>query len=77
MAKSNGTRGGPGFLSLLLLLFIGLKLADIIAWGWLWVLAPLWIPGVVVVAALLLAVIVALAQIKKERRYSRTLRGRR
>lgn len=32
-----------GFLSLLALLFIGLKLGGVIAWPWIWVLAPLWI----------------------------------
>lgn len=35
---------GPGFLSLLALLFIGLKLGGVITWSWWWVLAPLWIP---------------------------------
>lgn len=35
---------GIGFTGLLTLLFIGLKLANIIAWSWLWVLAPMWIP---------------------------------
>ena len=32
------------FLPLLALLFIGLKLTGYIAWTWLWVTAPLWIP---------------------------------
>lgn len=31
-------------LTLLLILFIGLKLSDVIDWSWWWVLAPLWIP---------------------------------
>ena len=31
------------FLSLLTILFIGLKLTGYIHWSWLWVLAPLWI----------------------------------
>jgi hypothetical protein len=43
--------------TLLLVLFIGLKLAGIIAWSWIWVLAPLWIPlvfvGVILVCAVL------------------------
>ena len=34
---------GPGFASLLTLLFIALKLTGVIAWPWIWVLAPLWI----------------------------------
>ena len=32
-----------GFVGLLALLFIGLKLGGVIAWSWLWVLSPLWI----------------------------------
>lgn len=33
-----------GFTSLLALLFIGLKLGNVIAWSWFWVLSPIWIP---------------------------------
>lgn len=32
-----------GFLGLLTIVFIALKLVGVIAWSWLWVLAPLWI----------------------------------
>lgn len=41
----------PFFAALLAILFIALKLTGIIAWSWLWVLSPLWI-GVVIVIAL-------------------------
>lgn len=34
----------PGFLPLLTLLFVGLKLGGIIDWSWWWVLSPMWIP---------------------------------
>lgn len=30
--------------TLLLVLFIGLKLGNVIDWDWLWVLSPAWIP---------------------------------
>lgn len=30
--------------TLLLVLFIGLKISGVIAWSWLWVLSPFWIP---------------------------------
>ena len=30
--------------TLLTVLFIGLKLAGVISWSWLWVLSPTWIP---------------------------------
>lgn len=35
---------GIGFTGLLALLFIGLKLGNVITWSWLWVLSPIWIP---------------------------------
>ena len=35
---------GVGFGGLLTILFICLKLCDVIDWSWLWVLSPLWIP---------------------------------
>lgn len=31
------------FTDSLALLFIGLKLSDVITWSWIWVLAPIWI----------------------------------
>lgn len=34
---------GIGFTGLLTLIFITLKLCGVIAWPWIWVLAPLWI----------------------------------
>lgn len=34
----------PAFFAILLgILFIAFKLAGIVAWSWLWVLAPFWI----------------------------------
>ena len=32
-----------GFFGVLTILFIALKLLNVIAWSWVWVLAPLWI----------------------------------
>lgn len=40
------------FLSLLGLLFIGLKLGKVIDWSWWWVLAPFWIGPAIVLLAL-------------------------
>lgn len=48
MATSNNNNanksGGVGFIGLLTILFIGLKLTDHIDWSWWWVLSPIWIP---------------------------------
>ena len=41
-----------GFLELLTLLFIGLKLTNYIDWSWWWVLAPTWIPASIVLSIL-------------------------
>jgi hypothetical protein len=38
---------GYGFMSLLAVLFIGLKISGVITWSWWWVLAPLWVPAVI------------------------------
>ena len=48
---SNNTQASSGeisFLGLLTILFIGLKLGDVIDWSWWWVLSPLWLPIAVV-----------------------------
>ena len=45
--KSSSSSGGIGFLGLLTILFIGLKLTNHIDWSWWWVLAPVWIPIVI------------------------------
>ncbi len=38
------SRRGIGFLSILTLIFITLKLLKKIDWSWWWVLSPIWIP---------------------------------
>tara|TARA_R110002096_G_scaffold220563_1_gene409137 strand:- start:1105 stop:1302 length:198 start_codon:yes stop_codon:yes gene_type:complete len=43
---------GPGILSLLLTLFIALKLTGMITWSWWWVLSPMWIGALVVVSVI-------------------------
>lgn len=50
-------KGGIGFLGLLTILFIALKLMGYIAWSWLWVLSPLWIPFTIVILAVVVFVI--------------------
>ena len=55
--------GGIGFLGMLTILFIGLKLTGYITWSWWWVLAPLW--GGLAVVILLVVSFIALAAIFK------------
>jgi hypothetical protein len=58
-SSSSSSSGGIGFSSLLTILFIGLKLGGVISWSWLWVLSPLWI-SLIFVIALLIFLLVAL-----------------
>lgn len=51
--------GGIGFCGVLTLIFVTLKLLDVIAWSWWWVLAPLWIPVAIVLVVILITVIIA------------------
>lgn len=47
--------GLPGILTII---FVTLKLLGVIAWSWLWVLSPLWITAIVVVAFVVLGALV-------------------
>lgn len=48
MSDNTSKSGGIGFVGLLTILFIGLKLGGVIDWSWFWVLSPLWISTIFV-----------------------------
>ena len=56
---------GVGFVGLLTIAFIVLKLMDVIQWSWVWVLAPIWIPFGAALAVLFIALIVGLLRVSK------------
>lgn len=65
-SDSNSSRsGGIGFVGLLTILFIGLKLTGHIQWSWLWVLSPIWIMAIVVVVLLLMVVAVTILEARR------------
>lgn len=67
--KDINVQVGPGFLGLLAILFIGLKLTGYITWSWLWVLAPIWIPFafvLVIFAFVLIGAALGIATVKKK-----------
>ena len=71
---NNTNTSGVDFLGLLTLLFIGLKLTGHIAWSWIWVLAPLWIPisiALVLLSAVILLVALGKMDIDKTLKYER------
>ncbi|CAI1636432.1 Uncharacterised protein [Serratia quinivorans] len=55
-------KGGLGFLSILALIFITLKLMGYITWSWWWVTAPLWgLPAVIIIALAIMFMFVGAA----------------
>lgn len=51
--ESNTSSTGLGFPGVLTIVFIVLKLCNVIYWSWLWVLSPIWISlciGLVLIA---------------------------
>lgn len=59
--KSSGSNGGI-FWTLLAVAFIVLKVTRLIDWPWVWVLAPIWIPVGIVLAAIVVVLIVVLTK---------------
>lgn len=49
MSESSTKSGGIGFIGLLTIVFVTLKLIGKIDWSWWWVLGPLWIGPIVII----------------------------
>ena len=67
--ENKGTSGGIGFVGLLTIVFITLKLLGKITWSWVWVLSPIWISLIIYVVIIIIALIAA--AISSRRRYKR------
>jgi hypothetical protein len=62
--KAQASGGCIGFVGLLTIAFIVLRLCGVINWAWIWVLSPIWISAALVVGILLIAgIIYLIAQI--------------
>ncbi len=60
MKKDNSSAQGIGFVGLLTIAFIVLKLCKVINWPWLWVLSPIWIWALIIILAIIIFVICTL-----------------
>ena len=62
MSDNNGAKtfssGGAGFVGLLTIAFIVLKLTNYIDWDWVWVLSPIWISLLLAILTVLVLVII-------------------
>ncbi len=68
-SENNSSNSGIGFVGVLTIVFIVLKLLGHIDWSWWWVLSPIWISATVVVGILgIVVVIVIIANRAKERK---------
>jgi len=48
-SSASAVSGGTGLPTILLVVFVVLKLTGVISWSWWWVLSPFWIPlGIVI-----------------------------
>ncbi len=50
MSNTSSSSGGIGFVGLLTIVFIVLKLLNVITWSWVWVLSPIWISFLLAIA---------------------------
>lgn len=62
MKKSKGI----GIASVLTLIFVVLKLTELIDWSWVWVLSPIWIPSLL--WAISFTIILIGGRIKRKKR---------
>ena len=65
---SNSSNGGIGFVGLLTIVFITLKLTGYIDWSWVWVTSPIWITFLLV---LIIFAVILVIELKSERKYKR------
>ena len=64
---SRGENGGVGFVGLLTIAFIVLKLCKVIGWSWLWVLSPLWISVGLSILIIVGVLVYALIKVLKDK----------
>ena len=57
---SSSSSSGISFPGALTVLFVGLKLTNVITWSWWWVLSPIWISFSLAVVVIAIAVIIAI-----------------
>lgn len=56
MSKESSSSGGIGFVGMLTVLFIALKLLGKVDWSWWWVLSPAWITASIVLGIIVMVI---------------------
>ncbi len=68
MENKNASTGGITLSGLTFLVFLVLKLCNVISWSWWWVTAPLWMPAALGGAVLIVTFIVVMIKTAVENR---------
>ncbi len=82
MSNTNSSKsGGIGFTGLLTIVFITLKLCNVIAWSWWWVLSPIWISlglglGIIAIVGIIALIAALMSGPKKANAGNYDLRGK-
>jgi membrane protein YdbS with pleckstrin-like domain len=64
--SSSSSSSGISFTGALTVLFVGLKLTNVITWSWWWVLSPIWISlSLAVFILLIVATIFLISELSK------------
>jgi hypothetical protein len=50
------------FFAMLAVAFIVLKLTDVVAWSWIWVLSPMWMPAAIILGLGVLYVVFGIGE---------------
>lgn len=58
MKDNNTNKSSVGIGTIILTIFITLKLCGVINWSWFWVLSPLWIGFILAIILIIIAVII-------------------
>lgn len=68
MKNEQATSSGLGIGTVLFIVFLILKLTNVIDWSWWWVTAPLWIPlGLVVMILIVTSLVIIAKEIKRKK----------
>lgn len=58
------SNSGIGFVGLLTVAFIVLKLCHVISWSWVWILSPIWISVIIGIVVFLIILAVIMLRIR-------------
>lgn len=55
MKNSKAKKGVSGLCTIVFIIFLFLKLTDLVTWSWWWITSPLWLPlvGLLIVVAII------------------------